>query len=133
MGKASHYPVDWEKIKEEVEIRGRKVTAENNPYGYTLNVNNNVLNYIYEKCKLISRIHGAPSERQRIAWEEQVWKLLKLKYKAMYKYSLVTPVIGWQATQLEECVRCIKQDAFIAELYKNNKDPFKGNQEVDRK
>ena len=123
---------DWEKIKEEVEIRGRKVTAENNPYGYTLNVNNTVLKYIYEKCKLISKIHGAPSERQRIAWEQHVWKLLKLKYKAMYKYRLETPVIGWQAVQLEECVRCIKQDAFIAELYKNGKDPFKGEKDDSR-
>lgn len=119
MARAAHYDIDRDAIRQERERRLSAVIIHNNKYGYTLNINNGVINQLYEEYKRRNKIHGTLSDKQRQKWEKRVKKYLCGKYRDMYKYELVSPILAgsWQERQLEECVRCLDVTAAINDLY----------------
>lgn len=123
MSKAAHYEIDRDEIRRERERRLSAVINHDNKYGYTLNVGNRVINVLFHEYNRRNKICGAPSHKQRLAWEEKVKKYLCGKYRDMYCYDLEFPVLAghWQERQLEECVRCLDVAAAIKELYGDEK------------
>lgn len=119
MSRAAHFEIDYNKLRREREEMLNSVIIHNSKYGYTLNVNNRVINVLYEEFKRRNKMYGAPSDKQRLAWEKRVKIYLCEKYREMYHYELVSPVLEghWQERQLEECVRCLDVEAAIHELY----------------
>ncbi|MGN0587189.1 MAG: hypothetical protein ACI4JF_07880 [Oscillospiraceae bacterium] len=119
MSKAAHFEIDRDEIRREREKRLNSVIIHNCKYGYTINVNNRVINVLYEEYKRRNKIYGAPSDQQRLTWEKRLKKYLCVKYREMYHYELISPVLSgsWQEQQLEECVRCLDVAAAIHDLY----------------
>lgn len=107
--------------KREIERQLNSVIVRNNKYGYTINISNRVINVLYEECKRRNKIPDSITlpHKLRLTWEKRLKKYLCEKYREMYHYELVSPVIAghWQERQLEECVRCLDVEAAIHELY----------------
>lgn len=83
----------WEQQEKAAQI-ARKVIIRDNAYGYTLNVNNPVLNVLYSDFKKRYGIYGAPADKQRSTWEYCVKVYICRKYNETYGERLYAPVIA---------------------------------------
>lgn len=91
-------------ILAEARERHRRVYNIDNPYGYELNVNNDVLKAWYRRyiAKLGNADGTEPSVR--LEWECRVKALIKREYKKFYREDLREPVVGWTKTRVEELI-----------------------------
>lgn len=69
-------------------------------YPYTVNVNNSVLNPVYNYYfSKVDKTYGAPSDKQRIRWESGIKKFLARHFLKMYHYKLDLKSVGLQERQ----------------------------------
>ncbi|MGN0608362.1 MAG: hypothetical protein ACI4J6_04110 [Oscillospiraceae bacterium] len=90
-------------------------------YGYQLNVSNIKLNVLYEAYKKYHNIYGAPSDRQRVAWESEVLNVIKKEYKRIYR--ICPPIEHCDDARLRELINnIIDVDAIKNKLWPKKRD-----------
>ncbi len=107
MSKAAHFEIDRDEIRRERDSRLRRVYNINNPYGYSLNVSNPVLQKWYMSYMQRNGIRIPPPDKVRLEWEQEVMQRIKEKYKEVYHDTLEEPVIGWREQRVEEIVQML--------------------------
>ena len=90
--------------------RHRSVYAPENPYGYEINVCNDVLGAWYKRYIAKLDHKDGTESSVRLEWERKVKELIKREYKKFYHENLREPVVGWTKTRVEELIIMLGAD-----------------------